>query len=889
MDAITQLKESLSDRYEIEREIGAGGMATVYLARDIRHDRHVALKLLNPDLGAVLGVERFLAEIRVTANLQHPNLLPLFDSGAADGLLFYVMPFVEGESLRARLEREKQLPIDEAIRISVAIANALDYAHSHGVIHRDLKPENILLQAGQPVIADFGIALAVSKAGGNRITQTGLSLGTPQYMSPEQATGDRVIDGRSDIYSLGAVTYEMLTGDAPHTGSTSQAIIARMLTEKPRPMRTSRAAIPEHVELAVQHALEKLPADRFSTAHEFSEALLGRSTLTTTGVLASDRAKSSAKRSWKQRLLDPATLALAAIAIAAVGFAAMRKPTATPNRVVRFVIATPDSLRPFDNFPWPAAISPDGSIVVYTASGESGTMLYGLRTDQLEARPIPGTNDGFQPHFSPDGEWLAFESPAKLRKVRLDGSAPITIAEASGANGADWTTKDEIVLGSEGKKRGLSRVSAAGGDLVEIVKPDSAKGETDYLWPIALPNGKAAVFTVWTGTLGLARLASVSLDGGDVAYLDIKGIRPLAVIDGKLIYVQVDGAVMAVGLDGSGRHVSGRPIPVLDPVRVVAGNNGNSGIFVSPGGGLVTSRGGTKSQLGWIARDGTVTPIAKEARNYSTPSLAPDGQRIAVVVGEQDKTDIWTYDMQTGTFSRLTSTAAASSPSWSPDGSKIYFVGIGDTERFAIWSQAANGGSPAERVVAARGLVTQVAVAPDGRSILYTTYNENSWDIFRVQLDAAPVAIPYLTDATNETAPHFSPDGRWVAVASNESGREEVYIRSYPNPSSKVQISTGGGAEPAWGADGTRVFYKATGQVVMSAKLSMSPNARVIARDTVITSTSALVGAGIGTGYNVAKDGRFLGLGLKKDDFQLVVVPNWRAELEERLAGLAKR
>jgi len=230
MDAITQLKESLSDRYEIEREIGAGGMATVYLARDIRHDRHVALKLLNPDLGAVLGVERFLAEIRVTANLQHPNLLPLFDSGAADGLLFYVMPFVEGESLRARLEREKQLPIDEAIRISVAIANALDYAHSHGVIHRDLKPENILLQAGQPVIADFGIALAVSKAGGNRITQTGLSLGTPQYMSPEQATGDRVIDGRSDIYSLGAVTYEMLTGDAPHTGSTSQAIIARMLT-----------------------------------------------------------------------------------------------------------------------------------------------------------------------------------------------------------------------------------------------------------------------------------------------------------------------------------------------------------------------------------------------------------------------------------------------------------------------------------------------------------------------------------------------------------------------------------------------------------------------------------------------------------------------------------
>src|SRR6478735_7798892 len=204
----TALSAALAERYLIERELGRGGMATVFLARDLRHDRLVALKVLDPDLGAVLGPERFLSEIRVTANLQHPNLLPLFDSGAADGMLFYVMPYVEGESLRARLEREKQLPVDEAIRMAIAMANALDYAHGHGVVHRDLKPENILLQHGNPVIADFGIALAVSNAGGSRVTQTGLSLGTPQYMSPEQAMSDRAIDRRSDIYSLGAVTYE---------------------------------------------------------------------------------------------------------------------------------------------------------------------------------------------------------------------------------------------------------------------------------------------------------------------------------------------------------------------------------------------------------------------------------------------------------------------------------------------------------------------------------------------------------------------------------------------------------------------------------------------------------------------------------------------------------
>src|SRR5687768_14496176 len=322
MDALSQLKESLADRYDIKREIGAGGMATVYLARDIRHDRPVALKLLNPELGAVLGVERFLAEIRVTANLQHPNLLPLFDSGAADGLLYYVMPFVEGESLRARLEREKQLPIDEAVRITVSIANALDYAHSHNVIHRDLKPENILLQHGQPVVADFGIALAVSKAGGNRVTQTGLSLGTPQYMSPEQATGDRVIDGRTDIYSLGALTYEMLSGEPPHIGHTSQAIIARLLTDKPRSVRSSRAAVPEHVDATVQRALEKLPADRFSTAKEFADALLGRGGITTASSTAPVPAVAG-PTGVRARLRDPVTLALAGIAVAAIALAAI--------------------------------------------------------------------------------------------------------------------------------------------------------------------------------------------------------------------------------------------------------------------------------------------------------------------------------------------------------------------------------------------------------------------------------------------------------------------------------------------------------------------------------------------------------------------------------------
>ncbi len=269
----TRLVAALADRYRIEREIGAGGMATVYLARDLKHERDVAIKVLKPELGAVLGAERFLKEIRTTANLQHPNLLPLFDSGEADGLLYYVMPFVEGETLRERLAAEPQLPVDETIRLMTLIAGALDFAHARGVVHRDLKPENILLQAGQPVIADFGIALAVTQAGGERITETGLSLGTPHYMSPEQAAGTHTVDARSDQYALGAIAYELLSGEPPHTGPTSQAIIARLMTETPRSIRATRAAVPGGVEAAILRALEKAPADRYSSCGAFATAL----------------------------------------------------------------------------------------------------------------------------------------------------------------------------------------------------------------------------------------------------------------------------------------------------------------------------------------------------------------------------------------------------------------------------------------------------------------------------------------------------------------------------------------------------------------------------------------------------------------------------------------
>jgi len=292
-EALARVAAALSDRYRIERERGAGGMATVHLAHDIKHDRDAAIKVLRPDLAAALGAERFFAEVRITARLDHAHILTLIDSGNVDGTLFYVMPFVRGESLRARLTREKQFSVDGALDITRQIASALDYAHRQGVIHRDIKPENILLHEGEAVLADFGIALAASEAGGERLTGTGLSLGTPSSMSPEQAAGDRSIDARSDIYALGAVTYEMLAGEPPVTRASIQAMIAKLMTERPTSLRVLRDTVPAAVDTAVMRALAKAPADRFATAREFADALVGG-----TSVTAAPAPPASAGR-WK--------------------------------------------------------------------------------------------------------------------------------------------------------------------------------------------------------------------------------------------------------------------------------------------------------------------------------------------------------------------------------------------------------------------------------------------------------------------------------------------------------------------------------------------------------------------------------------------------------------
>src|SRR5213595_753780 len=514
-DALERLGAALAEHYAIERQIGAGGMATVYLARDLKHDRAVALKVLRPELAAVLGIERFLSEIRVTAHLQHPHILPLFDSGQAGGLIYYVMPHVEGESLRHRLEREKHLPIEEAVALASGVASALDYAHRHGVIHRDIKPENILFQDGEAVVADFGIALALSAAAGSRLTETGLSLGTPQYMSPEQATGDRLIDARSDIYSLAAVLYEMLAGEPPHTGPTVQSVIAKVVTARPRPLRQLRESVPPHVEAAVLKALAKLPADRFQTAAQFVDAL-ARPGWSGVSAAAAPDSSAAPERLGRRAARDVAPLAVAAIATSLALWVSVRPRPELPARpVARFTLVLPPSA-PMSDFVGPTvALSPDGSRIVYVSSVATGSQLFSRRLDELEPAPLAGTQNARNPFFSPDGRSLAYFSGAKLYKLPLAGGPATLVADVPGlAFGATWGTTDTIVFRSD---RGLMKVAAAGGEPRPLLPPDTSRGET-YLFPQYLPDAKALLLQI--RTKGVDRLGALTLATGKLTRFD---------------------------------------------------------------------------------------------------------------------------------------------------------------------------------------------------------------------------------------------------------------------------------------------------------------------------------------------------------------------------------
>ena len=888
-ELLGRLQGALSDRYRIEREIGAGGMATVYLAQDLKHDRKVALKLMRPELSAVIGAERFLAEIKLTANLQHPHILPLFDSGEADSCLFYVMPFVEGESLRDRLSREKQLPVADAVRIATEVASALDYAHRHGVVHRDIKPENILLHDGRALVADFGIALAASKASGQRMTETGMSLGTPHYMSPEQAMGEREITARSDVYALGAMLYEMLTGDPPFTGSTAQAVVARVLTEAPRAMLPQRHTIPPHVEAAVRTALEKLPADRFATAAEFAEALAGRNYVPT---VASTAAAPGPAASVAARRRDPITLALAGVALAATAAAlwAWLRPAPSPT-VNRFSLFMPpeQALQPVTQSGNRVALSPDGKRIVYVGPAERGGKLWLREHDQLTSTPIAGTENAGTPFFSPDGRHVGFLiNGTTLRTVSLDGGPVLTLSDSVNSTGGTWGPDGYIYV--EGDS-GIIRMRSSGGPA-ELVYNALARKEEGAEWPVLLPEGGGLVFRTRRPSQSAAdyQIVAMKLPKGEPKVI-MRGVFARYSPTGHLLVATAEGKLLALPFDPEKLEANGSPIGLLEGIGV-EGSGFSINLDLSENGTLMYTTGGATGSRRpvWVSRDGAESPVdpAWQPQGIiSNFALSPDGKALAVDVVQNGLSTVWVKQLPEGPYSRLTfGDTGSMRPTWSADGrSVLYLARVSNIGGVPAMRRADGTGSEQTLLPGAstwgqvlqtrdaRWLVLRSTIGGPGRGNILAT---RMGDTTLVSLAASPAV---------EADAAVSPDGRWLAYASEESGVFEIYVRPFPDAASaRWQVSAAGGTDPVWSRSGRELFYRSTQNEMMSvqvapgASFTISPPRRLF-------STAPYSPVPAVPAFDVSPDDkRFLMLRetTPTDRNELIVVQNWVEEMKAR-------
>jgi serine/threonine-protein kinase len=802
MSAIDRLNAALTGRYEIERELGAGGMATVYLARDLKHNRNVALKVLKPELAAVLGAERFVVEIKTTAALQHPHILPLFDSGNADSFLFYVMPFIDGETLREKLNRETQLGVDEAVRIAREVLDALEYAHQHGIVHRDIKPENILLHGGHAMVADFGIALAVSAAAGGRMTETGLSLGTPHYMSPEQATAEKEITARSDVYSLGSVLYEMLSGEPPHMGNSAQQIIMKIIAEPVKPVTQLRKSVPPNVAAAVAKSLEKLPADRFESAKAFGDAL-GNPAYANASAAGTAGYAMAGRRGVSMRLFA-ATATIAAVAIAGLVWS-VRCP-APSREITRLSVQLPDS-QGLSGIParHRLAVSPDGRTIVYVGPGASTTQtrLWVRHLDELRAAPLAGTDGAFNPAFSPDGKRVAFVSgaPRAIKWIALAGGAVTQLTDSLvDAGGLTWSSDGYLYYDGHLSGDGLARIRDSGGKPEIVTRADSGSGERYHFHPSALPNGRGVLFVV-AHSGGPATFDVTVLDSRNGKYRVLaRGVAGQYAESGHLVYVTTEGTLIAAPFDLDRLALTGDAVTIASGLAVRA--QGTIDLGISRNGLLTYALGSAQAsrrELVWLTREGAETPVDTQWTGdfINRIALSPDGKWLAAGFRSTSASpDIWTKQLDRGAPQKIA--APGYGPTWSPDGRTIAYL-----IQAALMTVPADGSALPSKL-RAEDLASGLQYTHDGKWIVYSAHA----DLFAVRIDGDTTRRELVTGPAIETNPAVSADGRWLAYQSDETGRFEVYVRPFPDTKPmKRQVSVGGGSFPRWSKDGRELFF----------------------------------------------------------------------------------
>ena len=802
-----RLNTALDGRYKIEKQLGQGGMATVYLAKDIKHDRMVAVKVLKPELAAVLGAERFVVEIKTTAALQHPHILPLFDSGTADGFLYYVMPYIEGETLRGKLNRETQFSVEEAVRITTQVADALDYAHRHGVIHRDIKPENILLHDGRPMVADFGIALAVSAAAGGRMTETGLSLGTPHYMSPEQATAEKEITGRSDIYSLASVLYEMLTGNPPHMGSSAQQIIMKIITEQAPLVTNLRKAVPPNVAAALAQALEKLPADRFESAKAFAEALANRTFTSATLPGSPVTSHQSPVTGWP--FIAVSATALIATAVAAWS---LTRPATGVVLTARFIITAAPAL-PLNPHTTNTdlAISPDGRRVAYVAG--TNRALYVRSVDSLSGTLLVGTDGAMAPVFSPDGKWIAFSgsggsgalgtsSGVGIRKVPSEGGPVTPLADVVAIRGLSWGANDTIVASTFVN---LVAIPAQGGAATSLTSSDSTNPQ--FAWrqfPEWLPGG--SIIYSGLGADGSFRLAVLDRKDGTERMLPQVGSSPRWASTGHIIY-QSGNALWAVRFDPVRLQPTGSAVLVQQGVAAKPTGAANFAI-AREAGTLVYATGRPASfSLMWIDTSGRQTPMEGVSPGvYRDPRFSPDGRMLALSTGSH----LFTYDIRRATLSQVSRDSIDNyTPVWTPDNQSIVFTSTRGGVR-QLYEHSADGSGSTRLVVKGRPELVDFRPARftrDGSLLLVTRVPQSlqCW-IGLVKISdpgASDTAIVARNTECNDF-PALSPDGRWVAYNAGAV----AMVERFPEGGMRQQLSVGEGRFPLWSRDGRSAYYQ---------------------------------------------------------------------------------
>jgi serine/threonine-protein kinase len=822
--------------YRITAKLGAGGMGEVYRAVDTKLDREVAIKILpdsvTHDPERLARLER---EAKVLASLNHPNIAQIYT--VEQGAL--VLELVKGETLKG------PLPLDTALIYASQIADALAVAHDKGIVHRDLKPANIMITpAGVVKVLDFGLAKAVDESTGDpqnsptltiSPTRAGVILGTAPYMSPEQARG-KPVDKRADIWAFGCVLYEMLIGEPAFTGETTTDVLAAVVKTEP-----DLAKVPFKLRRLVRHCLEKNPNQRMQAIGDWP-------------LLVEDRPLVERPRGPVVLWLEAAVLAVLCVATTWVAWRAARPTNTTLRPVLRLDVDLGPDVSISAPFNAPFALSPDGRSLAYV----SRSRIFVRQLDQSQATELPDTSGGYAPFFSPDNRSLAFFGQGRLKRISLEGGAPMALCEACQGVGGSWSEDGNIFITQIGAGQSLLRVPSAGGAATPIT--EVAPGEASHRWPQALPGGKAVLFTASTtlNSFDAATIDVISLADHNRKTLVKGGTFGRYLPTGHLVYVN-QGTLYAVRFDLKRLNVLGAPVPVLDQVDYSSAL-GSADIDFSESGTLVYRRGGTgrgRMTVQWLYENGQVKPLLANPGYYLRPRLSPDGSRLAMDLTDGAHQDIWIHDLNLGAVNRLTYEGANQNAVWTPNGRYLVLKGKDGID----WIRANGTGKP-EPLTQSKSAQFPYSFSPDGRRLAYHEVSERSgFDIWTLPIESDEKGLrggkpaPFLQTPFDERSPAFSPDGRWIAYVSNESGPYQVYVRGFPDTGGKWQVSVDGGSIPEWSRTERKLFFRTEDQRIMVASYSVKGGSFVPEKPRVWSEQRIGGGATFGN-YDLAPEGK---------------------------------